>query len=223
MRAADFLVVGGGLVGAAIGYGLAKRGVRVTLIDEGDTALRAARGNFGNVWVQGKGIGRPHYAAETRAAALAWPALAAELADRSATSRDGVWIAAPSPEITARAIVADLGRVDAVGAAEPLPPAPGVPAPVGELRLDDDALVCRCESVTVGGIVRALEEGCAGPNQVKAFTRCGMGACQGRACGAGLTEIIAARTGRRPAEIGYFRIRMPLRPVALGAIADSDA
>ena len=51
---ADIVVVGGGLVGAAIGHGLARGGAKVVLLDEGDIAFRAARGNLGNVWVQGK-------------------------------------------------------------------------------------------------------------------------------------------------------------------------
>src|SRR5690606_739496 len=75
----DFVVVGGGIVGAAVDYGLARAGEDVALIDEGDVAFRAARGNFGNVWVQGKGAGVPAYADLTRAAALLWPDFAAEL------------------------------------------------------------------------------------------------------------------------------------------------
>jgi len=34
----------------------------VLVLDEGDVALRASRGNFGLVWVQGKGLGMPAYA-----------------------------------------------------------------------------------------------------------------------------------------------------------------
>lgn len=51
----DTIVVGGGLVGAAVAWGLAREGETVTVIDEGDIALRASRGNFGLVWVQTKG------------------------------------------------------------------------------------------------------------------------------------------------------------------------
>ncbi len=61
MTAYDVSVIGGGLVGAAIAYGLARKGLRVANLDEGDVALRASRGNFGLVWVQGKGVGRPEY------------------------------------------------------------------------------------------------------------------------------------------------------------------
>src|SRR6186997_372382 len=56
----DIAIVGGGLVGAAIAWGAAS-GRRVALLDEGDIALRAARGNFALVWVQGKGLGMPQY------------------------------------------------------------------------------------------------------------------------------------------------------------------
>ncbi len=45
----DVAVVGGGIVGSAIAYGLAARHLRVVVLDEGDRALRAARTNFGLV------------------------------------------------------------------------------------------------------------------------------------------------------------------------------
>lgn len=78
---ADFLVIGGGVVGTAIAYGLAKAGERVALLDEGDDAFRAARGNFGLVWVQGKGVGNAPYARWTLAAAKQWPQFARELTE----------------------------------------------------------------------------------------------------------------------------------------------
>src|SRR5215475_13287543 len=75
----DILVVGGGLVGTAIAWGLAGGGSRVVLLDEGDVAWRAARGNFALVWVQGKGLGMPHYASWSRRSADGWPSLAERL------------------------------------------------------------------------------------------------------------------------------------------------
>ncbi|MGH7063553.1 MAG: NAD(P)/FAD-dependent oxidoreductase [Stellaceae bacterium] len=79
MRSCDAIVVGGGLVGAAIAYGLVRKGLEVTLLDEGDIAYRASRGNFGLVWVQSKGDGAPGYQRWTRRSADEWPTLAASL------------------------------------------------------------------------------------------------------------------------------------------------
>ncbi len=75
----DILVVGGGIIGAAISYGLARHGEHVVLFDEGDVAHRAALGNFGLVWVQGKGQESPAYIQWTLKAADLWPQLDAEL------------------------------------------------------------------------------------------------------------------------------------------------
>lgn len=79
MRRTDHAIVGGGLVGMALAWGLQRQGRRVTVFDEGDVAFRAARGNFGLVWVQGKGVGMPNYARWTRLSASLWPGFADEL------------------------------------------------------------------------------------------------------------------------------------------------
>jgi hydrogen cyanide synthase HcnC len=86
MRQFDAIVIGGGLVGAAIGYGLARAGLATAMIDEGDIAFRASRGNFGLVWVQSKGLGAPHYQRWTRLSAEEWPSLAKELGERTGIS-----------------------------------------------------------------------------------------------------------------------------------------
>ncbi|MEN2673285.1 FAD-binding oxidoreductase [Herbaspirillum huttiense] len=75
----DTLVIGGGVVGMSIAYGLSKAGERVLVLDEGDDAFRAARGNFGLVWVQGKGEERPDYARWSMASVLRWSSFAQEL------------------------------------------------------------------------------------------------------------------------------------------------
>ena len=72
MKHLDIAVIGGGLLGSAFAYGLSADGGRVGLIDEGDHAIRTARGNFGLVWVQGKGINMPDYARWSLRSAYAW-------------------------------------------------------------------------------------------------------------------------------------------------------
>ncbi len=83
MAAYDLIVIGGGLVGGAVAWGAARLGARVALLDEGDVAFRAARGNFGLVWVQTKGAGMPPYAHWTRRSAELWPELAQAMAGRT--------------------------------------------------------------------------------------------------------------------------------------------
>ncbi len=77
----DIAIVGGGVVGAAIGYGLVKLGRRVIIVDGADDALRASRTNFGLIWVQGKGYKFPAYQRITRQSADLWPVFAKELKD----------------------------------------------------------------------------------------------------------------------------------------------
>lgn len=79
MYSSDIIVIGGGLVGTAVAYGLASNGAKVRVLDEGDDGFRASRGNFGLVWVQGKGFGFTPYARWTRQSAAMWPMLAQKL------------------------------------------------------------------------------------------------------------------------------------------------
>ncbi|MBS1230132.1 MAG: dependent oxidoreductase [Proteobacteria bacterium] len=78
-RHPDVVVVGGGLVGLAIAHGLLRQKLRVTVCDEGDRDFRASRGNFGLVWVQGKGVNSPPYARLTSHSARLWPDYARQL------------------------------------------------------------------------------------------------------------------------------------------------
>jgi glycine/D-amino acid oxidase-like deaminating enzyme len=86
LKGYDVIVIGGGLVGGAIAWGAARGGAAVALLDEGDIAFRASRGNFGLVWVQTKGVGLPPYAHWSLRSAELWPDLAAAL--REATGVD---------------------------------------------------------------------------------------------------------------------------------------
>lgn len=93
--------------------------------------------------------------------------------------------------------------------------------PLDENRIPrDDVTICRCEEVTAGMIRANVALGCTGPNQVKSFSRCGMGPCQGRECGLTVTEVIARARGVSPAETGYYRVRAPIRPITLAQLAE---
>ena len=92
-------------------------------------------------------------------------------------------------------------------------PAPDFRAPAGE------TIVCRCEEVTARQVIDAVRLGCPGPNQMKAFLRCGMGPCQGRMCGLTVTELIARERKLGAADVGYYRLRFPIKPLTLGELA----
>ena len=86
-------------------------------------------------------------------------------------------------------------------------------------QLDDATLVCRCEEVTAGQLRTAARIGALGMNQLKAFTRCGMGPCQGRMCGATAIEVMALARGVPVEQIEPLRTRFPTKPITLGEIA----
>ncbi|HKX09320.1 MAG TPA: FAD-dependent oxidoreductase [Stellaceae bacterium] len=82
-----------------------------------------------------------------------------------------------------------------------------------------ETLVCRCEEVTARQVRDAAALERVGPNQLKAYLRCGMGPCQGRLCGLTVTEILADAHGRSPDEVGYYRLRPPVKPITVGELA----
>ena len=88
MESSDILVIGGGIIGASVAYGVAKQGVDVTLLDQGGSTPSASRGNFGLTWVQGKGLGMPRYAEWTLDSVQAWPEFSEDLRENSGISVD---------------------------------------------------------------------------------------------------------------------------------------
>lgn len=110
----DAAILGGGLVGTAIGLGLAGQGLRTAILDEGDVAHRASRGNFALVWVQSKGMGMPRYSSWTRDSVRLWPGYAAALReesgiDLSLQQSGGFTLALGEPELERRA--ANMARL----------------------------------------------------------------------------------------------------------------
>lgn len=77
-----------------------------------------------------------------------------------------------------------------------------------------DTVICRCEDVRRREIEAAIAAGAREINQLKHFTRCGMGPCQGRMCGETAATLLARHVGSREAA-GYWTGRPPLRPVPL--------
>jgi NADPH-dependent 2,4-dienoyl-CoA reductase/sulfur reductase-like enzyme len=84
------------------------------------------------------------------------------------------------------------------------------------ITFPDEALICRCEAITAGELRRAARElGALEVNRAKAFSRVGMGRCQGRYCGLAGAEILAAVLGVPLAEVGRQRGQAPIKPLAI--------
>jgi NADPH-dependent 2,4-dienoyl-CoA reductase/sulfur reductase-like enzyme len=164
----------------------------------GRTALEA-------IYVAGDGAGIGGADAAGPAGRLAALDAACALGALDAARRDA--LAAPERAARARAL-----------AARPFLDA-AYPPSHEALRHADEVIVCRCEEVRAGDIRRYARLGCRGPNQTKAFGRCGMGPCQGRYCGLTVTEVLAEAHGVGPEAIGAYRIRAPLKPITLGELA----
>ncbi|QCP52544.1 FAD/NAD(P)-binding oxidoreductase [Trinickia violacea] len=87
--------------------------------------------------------------------------------------------------------------------------------------LPDDTIICRCEAITAGElrhVVRAM--GATEANRAKAFSRVGMGRCQGRYCSHAGAEVIAAEA-RVPLEaVGRLRGQAPVKPLPMALEAE---
>jgi thioredoxin reductase/bacterioferritin-associated ferredoxin len=83
--------------------------------------------------------------------------------------------------------------------------------------IPSETIVCRCEDVTRAEIDSAIAAGARDVNQLKAWTRCGMGPCQGRMCGEAAACLMAESAGGR-AEAGMWTARVPIRPLPLSAL-----
>ena len=89
--------------------------------------------------------------------------------------------------------------------------------------IGENTILCRCEDITKKEILDAIDKGAKNLNQIKTWTRFGMGPCQGRTCHYSISRIVASKLGCRPEDLGYLTGRSPIRPVPLDkAIGDYE-
>ncbi|MBW4025445.1 MAG: FAD-dependent oxidoreductase [Proteobacteria bacterium] len=81
-----------------------------------------------------------------------------------------------------------------------------------------ETVLCRCEDITRAELTRAVGDGARSLNQLKAWTRCGMGPCQGRICGDVVGAVLVVEGGTRE-DVGQFTGRTPFRPLPLDQLA----
>lgn len=86
------------------------------------------------------------------------------------------------------------------------------------MKSDRDLIICRCEEVTLGEILTAIEDGARTVAGVKRRTRAGMGLCQGRTCRRLIERILAEQLHLTPADLPPGGIRPPVRPIPMGVV-----
>ena len=97
-----------------------------------------------------------------------------------------------------------------------------LPAPFHLARsLPDETVICRCEAITAGDIRQGRSLAPTEMNRAKAFTRVGMGRCQGRVCGPAAAQILAAARGCDVAEVGRLRGQAPVKPLSIRTGAEA--
>lgn len=85
--------------------------------------------------------------------------------------------------------------------------------------LPDSTLVCRCEAITAGELRRSAGElGASELNRAKAFSRVGMGRCQGRYCGLAAAEVLAAALKIPVEQVGRLRGQAPVKPLPIATM-----
>jgi hypothetical protein len=90
-------------------------------------------------------------------------------------------------------------------------------------ELPDDAIVCRCEAITAGELRRVVGAlGATEANRAKAFSRLGMGRCQGRYCGHAGAEVIAHAAGVPLEQVGRLRGQAPVKPLAIAVREEEE-
>jgi NADPH-dependent 2,4-dienoyl-CoA reductase/sulfur reductase-like enzyme len=90
-------------------------------------------------------------------------------------------------------------------------------------ELPDDAIVCRCEAITAGELRRVVGAlGATEANRAKAFSRVGMGRCQGRYCGHAGAEVIAHAAGVPLEQVGRLRGQAPVKPLAIAVREEEE-
>lgn len=97
----------------------------------------------------------------------------------------------------------------------------GAPPEEGVERWEvrEDTVMCPCEGVTAAALRSALEEGATTPDDLKRWTRCGMGSCQWRTCGEPVLRWLSSTLGVPIARLPLPRLRPPVSPVAAAALA----
>lgn len=87
------------------------------------------------------------------------------------------------------------------------------------MKNPDDIIICRCEDVTYGEIVKAIENGAKDINSIKKLTRAGMGNCQGHVCEILIQTIMLEKNKKIDTKELFLRRRPPILNIKMEEMA----
>ena len=70
-------------------------------------------------------------------------------------------------------------------------------------NINDNTILCRCEDITKKDIKNAVNNGAKNLNQIKSWTRFGMGPCQGRTCQYSVAKVASEQLKCNVKDLGY--------------------
>jgi NAD(P)H-nitrite reductase large subunit len=86
-----------------------------------------------------------------------------------------------------------------------------------------ELIICRCEEVSEGEIVDAIEWGARTVTDVKRLTRAGKGLCQGKTCGRLVSQLLQkSGKGLEKPFPKPSTVRPPVRPLKVGELASEE-
>ena len=89
-----------------------------------------------------------------------------------------------------------------------------------EITYDDwNLIICRCEEVSRGAIIAAINNGATTIDEIKRETRAGMGLCQSKTCFRAIQKILSEVTGKPIGEITPYTLRPPVRPLSIQVLS----
>jgi bacterioferritin-associated ferredoxin len=83
-----------------------------------------------------------------------------------------------------------------------------------------DTIFCPCTGVTAAELRSAVDDGAISPDDLKRVTRCGMGPCQWRVCGAAVMRWLSGTLEVPIGRLPLPRVRPPVRPLPVAALAE---
>lgn len=203
-----------------LGYGLKPESQLADLVGCAFRFDRVTRQWLPETDAEGRAVGVPGVYLAGDGAAIAG-ADSAELAGERAALALLADFGRPWPALRGREIARRMERLARFRAG--LEAAFPFPAEIAQ-AIPNSTILCRCESVTAGELRRAAREfGATEINRAKAFSRVGMGRCQGRICGPAAAEILAATLGADIESVGRLRGQPPVKPLPAGALAAAPA